>query len=1336
MLGMVSNANVASATSPRRFWWQRVLRAAIVAVVLCLCAYLTLPYWLPTGFIARQFTSGLSQKLGLPVSINRLDISWSEGVRIQGFSIGSGEKGGPSLVNVSEIQADFSPIRFMLTQQTQRAQLTGLRVNAVVDDSGNVNLAKLTGMSLGRPPEHVIIRDGLVSVTLPHEKRQLQLSISDLQYRSGRFDRLGRFVMYAMLKQPQRDADITLLAGESDVVGETSACSFAFRQVNLEHLHLPAMLGLPMKALTGLATGRLDCQLNATGVIDQFTLDVQVQDLNAQPAHGPALPVIALAQIQVDAAFDLVFKQMQFRSLRVKLPGIDLTGKGRLHEDLFAGLWQGVRELNLEGRINPGILATLLQGKPGLPGGLDVEGDMGFHLSLEGHETEMRCSAGMDAGEAQISLPGRMLKRHGTVLTGEISGSFETATGRVIADRTELRWGGNVFRGSGAIENIIRMAGQLSDASHAAPPTVLAQLGQFDWSGSWEINELDSLHDAVGPGWMDEVKLTGRLVGEWSMERGGVFDLHGLRAPAGTQLRVGDWFIKPSEAVLRLEISGKLSSESGLSRARVVAGVGEGEVEVELEKASIVQGQRESSVVLEGDYDIQDAQSILQCFSGLCRPGHRIAGAATGRFQAVLGKTFGRVYADSDATHLEVALGDAFVKPAGQAASLTLDWRSDDSLPGPQRNELDTLLTMSSLSLESHLNFGQARREDRPEAMLRGRLEVADVASLLDRSPLLQRLLGPQQLRGPVTAQWNLHDDGQVRQGEVLVRADDLEFSVPATGGRKARGTPLRLRVAGELDANRAALTAATLDLGGSSVNLAGEVQIAPTAAKASATRPATPWPPPMFKSGRMHWEGSFALDDSATALVPALARAVTAAQLKGSVQTDGELTADENVLLLDASASADELTFASHGVEKQAAWPVNVRVQARVDRDLKSVRVNDLFMDCPAFQVRAGVDVPLLSAGAIDCHAAWTCPDLGKLQEILPQAAQYKAGGCALGETQFTLGRDLQNLNVKYATLTADHVTAQVDARDFAANGSVRFERPRLDDSFDVGRVVCEELEVTSGRSHGFVMADIEHPLHNPMGRFDLTFDHLDLVELLHAPSQEQVACAPAMCPASAPSSPSGGPAATASAPISSAPAGVAVQAQQKARDFLTWCQQSNLHGVVQANSVRYYEGVVKAYYEVLGMVANFDIEGERLAGGFRAGLNGGQIEQRYTMNLRDWPLLLVAHNELHDVEPLANIQIQLAAQFPGNTVKGSFSRQEDMTVPLQSLILTDMDPRYKAIPVGSAITFAQEGVVRGQAGPSFLTKLFPGLNLASYPYRTMTGYADYTADGTATMT
>src|SRR5664279_3128415 len=100
MLGMVSKANVASAQSPRRFWWQRVLRAAIVAVVLCLCAYLTLPYWLPTGFIARQFTSGLSQKLGLPVSINRLDISWSEGVRIQGFSIGSGEKGGPSLVNI------------------------------------------------------------------------------------------------------------------------------------------------------------------------------------------------------------------------------------------------------------------------------------------------------------------------------------------------------------------------------------------------------------------------------------------------------------------------------------------------------------------------------------------------------------------------------------------------------------------------------------------------------------------------------------------------------------------------------------------------------------------------------------------------------------------------------------------------------------------------------------------------------------------------------------------------------------------------------------------------------------------------------------------------------------------------------------------------------------------------------------------------------------------------------------------------------------------------------------------------------------------------------------
>jgi hypothetical protein len=93
--------------------------------------------------------------------------------------------------------------------------------------------------------------------------------------------------------------------------------------------------------------------------------------------------------------------------------------------------------------------------------------------------------------------------------------------------------------------------------------------------------------------------------------------------------------------------------------------------------------------------------------------------------------------------------------------------------------------------------------------------------------------------------------------------------------------------------------------------------------------------------------------------------------------------------------------------------------------------------------------------------------------------------------------------------------------------------------------------------------------------------------------------------------------------------------------------------------------------------------------------------------------------------------IRPQIAMTFPGNSVNGTFSREEDIRVPLKQMLANTLDPRYRMTLVGDAKLVATDGVVVGRAAPHFVTKIFPGLNLTRYNYDRMTGYTTFLADG-----
>ena len=94
---------------------------------------------------------------------------------------------------------------------------------------------------------------------------------------------------------------------------------------------------------------------------------------------------------------------------------------------------------------------------------------------------------------------------------------------------------------------------------------------------------------------------------------------------------------------------------------------------------------------------------------------------------------------------------------------------------------------------------------------------------------------------------------------------------------------------------------------------------------------------------------------------------------------------------------------------------------------------------------------------------------------------------------------------------------------------------------------------------------------------------------------------------------------------------------------------------------------------------------------------------------------------------------QPQLAKYFPGNTVFGLFNRREQSTIPLESMLANAMDFRYPLHPTGKVKTITTDGLVEGRAAPRFVTKIFPGLNLAKYRYDKMTSFATLRPNGVA---
>ncbi len=1308
----------------KRRWWQGLIRCAVIFAALAALAYVSLPLWLPKRYVADRIAQALSAKLGLPVKIARLGLSWRDGIDIQGFTIGSDPAFGQAeMVSVGSLRCEFSPIRLWLEGRVQWAEVNDAHLSVVIDEQGQLNLAVLERLKLGSPPQRLMVRRGRVTVQLPRHDRLLELNVTDLQCRSGSLESIGQITMSAMLRQSGDGAPVTLLASAggpgssapppaAPAGGQAASCSFRFAKVDIAQLNLPLLLGLPLKRLEGCGSGRLDCQVSSTGLVDEFSFVLNVEDLDAQPRAGPTLPVIEQGQVALAVAYDPLTKRADIHTLRLRLPGIDLLGKGRMHADVLRGAWEGLRSLEVTGAINPNTVAALLSGR--LPAGLALDGDVKVRVELRADQAQLSANVVLDATEAPLRSGQRVVKPPGRPLLAELNGSLEKQTGQFTVEKAELRIGENYFLGSGAMQKVRQLLGEIVFLGGEVPlETVLGKFTELDWRGRWEINELDLLRGLSG-GLLERVKLKGRIVGQWYVEPGGAFGIHSLRCPAEGRLEVGRWFVKPDGQPMRADLSGQISvNPPGLEGVRASVEIGDARAGVDETKLIFHGGQGPEGAALainvEGNYSLRDAAGLLACVPARRTWKARVEGNASGKFMAFVSPAFGRLNVQANATQVGLFVGEAFRKEAGQPAELIADFQRNEGLPAGLRNRLAVQVRLSAAQLEGSAYLPAAGAE-KEGVRCWARATVSDAGWLVERLPAARSMLGRLNLRGSSTFSLAGRLSDQLVEGELAWIGDDLQFDLPGGRPGKPRGTPLRLRLAGRVGEEVAAIHVLALDLGRSSLWLSGKAALAKTAALPGGQNA---WPPPGVAGLELTARARLAADPLARALLPPLAKVASAAGLDGVLWAEAEIRGDQKGLDVSGRLDGDRLALAVPGwFGKSAGDKARARFELSVPADLSRLHLRDAFVEADAFQARADAICPLLGDQPLTAHVAVNVPHVGRLAANVPRLSQLSPAGGVFVEAE--LKRPGPAL-IQYATLALEDLSANYHGQRCRLDGTLVLEGAEPTAGLPrIGRLVADPMEIAVGDSRCFLVADLRDPTASPSGRLELLAPNLDVHDL--------------QALTGAPPAPAGkGPPSPQQVEALAARADELIAAAGKLLD------PADVSWRLQADRLVYLDPVVRAFYEVRGVLAEGSAKDGEVQVELRCGLNGGQVRQRYRANLKDSPPRVHVRAELEEIMTGENMIVQLAREFPGNTFYGTFSRNEDVFYGLRELVMQGLDARHRPIPAGEATTITEDGQVRGRAAPKFIARFFPGLNLATYRYRRMTGFAEYLPDGSA---
>ncbi|MHC4562783.1 MAG: hypothetical protein ACYS8X_08445 [Planctomycetota bacterium] len=1252
----------------RRNWRLSVARGAVVAVVFVVAAYVTLPWWLPTGWLGRRLVADMSGQLGVPVRIRNMKTSWGNGVEINGLEIDSPEgfAVGP-MVTVGRIRADLAPLSAIFRGRIGWMEIVSPRLVVHVDEDGQVNAAVFKKFSSSVRAGRINVHRASAIVHLP-DQPELHLSVNHATFRAGRVQALRNVTVSAAIEQADEVAPVSL-----EVVAGRPAEPIAaraevkFTRISLGTVDLPKLLDLPLEALSGQLSGSLGLQINREGKVEQFDLHLSAANLQVTPSNAPALPMIDHAELSLGASYDPLQDGGRFevQSLAVRVPdALELTGRAVLFGEALSGKLEAIEALHLDGQVQPDQLSAMLTGRNELlETGVTVAGPVAVSARIDHTGPRIDLQLGADASEAVIRRGDETLKPAGRALSGSIAGALDQRTWRCDLTEGQLTLGENEWTGEGSVSDIRRLRRGADDelTAHA----VAGALRGIDGQGRWRISDLAAIRDMLGnDSLLADVTLTGTASGHWAIRRDTGRLECAAALPGEADMTIGKLLAKPAGRAVSVQVSATLDQKAS-AVTDIQADLTAGRSRVRIDNAS-VSYDADGRMATAGQFDALRIEGFLASlpplrkalgdWRGRLQGGYRLSADAEG-IAAEMGFTevrligpadqatptddalvatatltgplelagqcrFGQdglsVHVNARADELTVSSGGDRPrrKPAGMPLRVTAAAEGigrDEGAAGEVTFELaDNLLVISDVSLTDELPIGGS---------FHGRLTVGKAWGSL--APELGSWLEAMAVAGDVTATGRFeYDDKAVK---IAAQFDATDLAVGSQDGfRKERGLPagarVQGRVAGDLSSFRLSMDQGRVG----DVMIAGDVHGDPT-----------------VLAGRLR------MSCEETTAVRILWPAGPVSEISGAAELQLTCRQDDGEIQTSTTLTAEDIAGAL------AKLPIGLDGKAQIDIAVDSAKqamtIRSVRADGLAFRLGRS--------------SGWLVTDMTGPTALLEKLAEKG------DRTPSQLIREAVPTPAVKGTV---HVIGErIDAVELAewSQRLVASVWPLEEDALFPG---ASEHKVALGAK----------PVE---GKF--TDERLAAIDAAAADAVEVI------------------------------------------RPIIA---NSDLTVRVAIDNFHTFDEVISKPFHLKNMWAACTISDGECRIEYAAGLNSGSLRRYYTVNVKDESPVMQFGSELRNARADETIRTLVAWRFPGNTVNGLFSHSEDMTAPFARAVAAAINPWYPVHEEGTGKTVATDGIAEGQAAPKFVTKIFPGLNTARYRYERMTSFATHRADGT----
>lgn len=737
-----------------------LLRVGIVAAVVLGVLYVALPWLLPTESIRRRLEADLTGQLGAKVSVGAMHFRWDDGVVIDGMTIDNppGFPAGP-MVQVGRIGCDFSPLRFVLQRRIAWMEVEKLVVTAQDDEAGRLNTDCFSRMKMDVDTRRLRVRQSELSVFLHDQPRPLIARVSDMQVFRSRGD-LGRVTMTGSFEQSGSPAPISLRisVGDEDDHAATVDCRFS----DLDLAQLPrsrAVWGdLPIESLRGRCGGQLVFAVGKNLRVEELRLELLAENLEVKPRGAPPLPIIDQAGLKLQAELDALSERADVRKFRLRLPGVDLAGRGVVYADLLNGNWESLDRVQLHGTVHPDRLAALMTGRDTLPNGLAVRGPVDINVAARQKGDVLGIDLRLDASDTSIQAGTRMFKPERQPLRFQIQAGVDvsSAVRPMDVELARLDVGGNTITAAGRIADL--SAFPSPEASPDAGRTVdaiLAALRGVRLNGTVHLNEPMVL---VQPFWetpFEPLELRGAWSGPWSFQPGEnpKFNLS-LRGGSDTVLRVGHSFAKPSRQDLSLELSTVIDPAQRCI-TDILLDVLTEQGRLSLDDTTVRLPGKNEPLQFQGDFEIDQIQAFRAWTLEDPNQAWQVSGGVKGSFdgKAAPQSQKAKLHVSVNMDDLAVALGDEFSKLAGEKARL--DVQAEGSLAAGN----DAWDAAVAAQFKNATFRVESRNRD-GVVSARASADIQDASWLPSSIPALENALDGGQLAGP------LHAEGSVRVEE------------------------------------------------------------------------------------------------------------------------------------------------------------------------------------------------------------------------------------------------------------------------------------------------------------------------------------------------------------------------------------------------------------------------------------------------------------------------------------------------------------------------------------------------------------------------------------------